>query len=134
MSDATSPIQVAVFAALAGFGSLSALVGARVYPSLAPNPVTKPYVVWQEIFETPSNDLSGSALTGTLSRFLIQASSWAEGSRGPTIARDVDRQVRAAMIAATQFKALIVDARAMPYEPDTKLHCYQTDFAVWLRN
>lgn len=128
-------IQRLIFESLGGFAGLSALVGARIYPDLAPSGVARPYVVWQEIALTQANDIGGSAETSGLSNYLIQITSWAEGSgaRGATVAREVDTQVRLAMIAATGFKSLLRDARALGYEQDTKLFGNQTDFSVWVK-
>lgn len=128
-------IQAAVFAALGGYAGLSTIVGAKIFPDVAPQGTGAPYVVWQEIsLVAASNDMAGSVETGGLSNFRIQVTSWAKGSdRGATKAREVDGQVRLAMIAATGFKSLLVDNRALPFEQDTKLHGVQSDFSVWLR-
>ena len=126
-------IQSAVFNALSTYSGLSSLVGARIYPDVAPQDAIAPRVVWQEISEIQANDLGGSVETGGLNRYLIQVTSWAKGAeRGATKAREVDTQVRLAMNAASGFKTLLLDSRALDYEPETSLHGYQSDFGVWL--
>jgi hypothetical protein len=124
------PIQQKIYEALAGFAALSALVGTRVYPDIAPQDVARPFVVWQEISLQQMNDMSGSAESSGLSNYHIQVTSWAAKA---TDARDLDKQVRLAMIAASAFKSLLNDSRAMPYESDTKLFGTQSDFSVWLK-
>ena len=128
-------IQSAVYAALAAHAALATQVGARVYPDEAPQGTVSPYVVWQEIsLVAQGNDLGGSVETGGLSQYRVQITSWAKGSdRGATKAREVDGNVKLAMIAATGFKSLLVDSRALPYESETKFHGVQSDFSVWLR-
>ena len=127
-------IQSAVFAALSGYSGLSSLVGARIYPDVAPQDAIAPRVVWQEVSELQANDLGGSVETSGLNRYRIQVTSWAKGAeRGATKSREVDSQVRLAMNAASGFKTLLLDSRALDYEPETSLHGYQSDFAVWIR-
>jgi hypothetical protein len=123
-------IQQAVFEALAGYAGLSQLVGARVYADVAKQGVSRPYVVWQEISTTEVNDLSGSAETSGTHNYRIQVTFWAVDA---TRAREGNKQVKLAMIAASGIKSLAIDTRALPYEPDTKLHGMQTDFSVWIR-
>ena len=124
-------LQSSMFSTLAGFAGLSALVGARIYPEIAQQQATKPYVTWAEIsfVGTPAIDV-GTRETSGLNNYRIQVSSWAV--KAGTV-RDVDAQVRLAMQAATLFKSLIVDARSLDYEPDTKLFGFATDFSVWLK-
>ena len=123
-------IQRYLFEALGGYAGVSALIGTRIYPDVAPQGVARPFVVWQEIFTQQQNNLGGSVETSGLTNYLIQVTCWATSG---TLAREVDAQVRLAMIAATSFKSLLSNARAMDYEPDTKLHGHQSDFSVWLR-
>lgn len=124
-------LQSALFAELGGFAGLSALIGSRVYPDIAPQDVARPYVTWSEIsfVGTPAIDV-GTRETSGLNNYRIQITSWAV--KAGTV-RDVDAQVRLAMQAATRFKSLIVDARSLDYEPDTKLFGFATDFSVWLK-
>lgn len=122
-------LQSLLFTALSGFAGLSALVGSRVYPTVAPQEVAKPYVCWQEYALILANNMSGSAGVGKGDNYKVQVTSWALTG---TLARDVDAQVQAAIVAATGFKGLHLDTRALDYEPDTKLHGYQSDFSIWI--
>ena len=128
-----SSIQSAMFSALGGHAGLSALVGARIFPDIAPQDAGTPFVVWQEVSLSTPQDLNGTATANGVDNFRIQVSSWATTVRGGSIARSVNDQVRAAMAAATGFKSLLLDSRAMPYESDTRRHGFQSDFSVWLR-
>lgn len=124
-------IQQAMYESLGGFAGISALVGARVYPDIAPQDVARPFVVWQEINTEQMNSLAGSVESGGLTNYLIEATCWAATGAG---ARNLDAQVRAAMIAATQFKSVLSDGQSLGFDPDTKLYGYQSDFSVWLRS
>lgn len=129
-----TPIQTAIFTTLGQFAGLNALVGARIFPDVAAQDAIPPRVVWQEISEVQPADLGGTSETASLKNCRVQITSWAKDSgRGASIARDVDYQVRLAMQQASLFKSILVDARALPYEPDTKLHGMQSDFSVWLK-
>lgn len=130
----TIAIQSAIFTALAGNAGLAARVGQRIYPGgNAPQGVAKPYVTWQEISEVPASSVDGGTPATNTINYRIQINTWASGLDGATTARDVDALVRAAMAAASAFKSLVLDARSLDYEPDTKLYGYSTDFSVWLR-
>lgn len=126
-------LQAAIFAALGQYAGLSALVGARIFPDIAPQDAGTPFVVWQEVSLQTPQDLNGFAISGGVDNYRIQITSWATTVRGATIARNVNDQVKAAMAAATGVKALLVDSRAMPYESDTRRHGMQSDFSVWLK-
>ena len=121
-------LQQAIFEVLAGAAGVSNIVGTRVYPDAAPQGVARPYVVWQEISDVPENGLDGAL---GLDNFRVQVTCWAEKA---TDARALLVQVIAAMAASAQFKSLLADRRALPFEPDTKLFGSQADFSVWLRS
>ena len=126
-----TPRQEKIYATLAGFGGLASLLGSRVYPDIAPQGVARPFVVWQEIYTDPMNNLGGSVEVNGLANLLIQVSSWATSA---TLARDVDLQARLAMIAGTQFKSLLRDSPSLGFEDDVKLFGIQSDFSVWLKS
>lgn len=122
-------LQSAVYAALAGHAGVGGLVGARVYPDVAPQGAAVPYVVWQEISNVQVNDLGGSYETSGKHQVRVQVTFW---DRNGTKSREGGKQARLAMIAASGFKSTCVDQRALPYEEDTKLHGDQSDFSVWI--
>lgn len=122
-------LEDSVYAALAGYAGLSALVGARIYPDEAPQNTVSPYVVWQEISMLPTNDLNGSAVSGSLENSRVQVTCYAKKT---SQAKAALLQARTAMFAASQFRCTEEDRRAPPFEPDTKLFAAQADFSVWL--
>lgn len=126
-------IQQHMFNTLAGYAGVANLVGSRVYPDNADQGVAKPYLVWQEVsLLKVGNDLGGSVESSGLDNYRIQVTAWANGIKGASDARALDYQVRLAMIAATAFKSLHIDSRALPFEPETKMYGFQSDFSVWL--
>lgn len=126
-------LDTEIFSALGGFQGLSDLVGARIYPvGTVPAQVAKPYVTWQEITDTAVQDLDGTnGGSGGLDRYRVAITTW---DLKRTTARAVALQVRLGMEAASAYKALHLDRRDVPFEPDTKLNGIQQDFAVWLRS
>lgn len=125
-----SPLQSSMFATLGQYAGVSDLVATRIYPDQAPQGVAKPYVVWQEISLVQVSDMSGSSETSGLHNYRVQVTFW---DLNQTKSREGDRQVKLAMIAASAFKSVHVDTRALPYEPETKLYGMQSDFSVWLK-
>lgn len=122
-------IQQAIFSALAGYSGVSDLAGARVYPDEAPASPAKPYLVWDEISDNEENDLSGSAETGGKHNYRIQITSW---DVDQTKAREMNKQVKLAMLSASGFKSLHLDTRSLGRDQDTKLYGMQSDFSVWI--
>lgn len=120
-----------IFTAIAGNTQVAAVVANRVYRSQAPQAVARPYVVWQSIGRREIFDLDGSVATGGLENPRLQVTAWAVKASD---ADALDLLIATAMFAASAFKALRVDHRDMPYEPDTKLYGSQTDFSLWRSN
>jgi hypothetical protein len=84
-------LEEALYARLSGYASLTALVGARIYPLRAPQTAPLPYVVYQRI-----STIRWSAMgvdTG-LARPRMQLTAWAST---PAAAKAVKEQVRAAL-------------------------------------
>lgn len=121
-------VQSDLYDTLGQYAGLSAMVGVRIYPDVAPQDAATPRLVWQEVTDAPQNGLDGH---DGLDNYRIQVTSWALNG---TLARSVDAQVRAAMAAATAFASICVDNRSLGYEPDTRLHAMQSDFSVWYRS
>jgi hypothetical protein len=84
-------IEQAFFARLAGFAGLAALVGARIYPVLAPEAAAAPFVVYQRITGERIDSLSGPSGMAT-PRFQVDvyATSYAAS-------RAIAEQVRLAL-------------------------------------
>lgn len=137
---APSPFQTAVFGVLGQDAALSAAVGARIYPDLAPQGCTRPFCVFQEISADPATDLDSSSNdsgAGGLILYRLQVTSYAEGAKGASTARGTDKLVRDAMRAASAsgtLKSRWVDSRALDPEVDVKLYGHQSDFLVWFKS
>lgn len=116
-----------IYGALAGHSGLSTLVGARVYPDVAPQAVAKPYVVWQQIWSETAEDFDGPASASSLDIHQIQITSWADTAQK---AISVQEQVRLAIETASAFDAWGEQQRSMGYESDTKLFGRQIDFFI----
>lgn len=123
-------IQSAIYSALGQYAGVSALVGTRIYPDVADQDCARPFIVWMELETEQMNSLAGSVESSGLTNYLIEITSWAVSR---TASRELDAQVRLAMIAATSFKSLLSNAQTLGQEPDTKLFGYQSDFSVWLK-
>lgn len=126
-----STLEQILFSQLGSHAGLSDLVGARIYPDVAPRGVAKPYVVWQEISGMPMVDTDGS---GGLTYYRVQISAWALSAAS---ARAVMTQVLDAMNSAAgasprTYRSLVVEpgVRSAGFEFDTKLHGKQCDFSV----
>lgn len=122
-------IQQAIFNALAGYSGVSGLVGTRVYPDEAKQGVVKPYIVWEELSDNEENDLSGSAETGGKHNYRIQVTCW---DVDQTKARELNKQIKLAMSAASGFKSLHLDTRSLGKNVDSKVYGMQSDFSVWI--
>lgn len=121
-------VQSDLYTTLGTHAGLAGLVGARIYPDVAPEDAIAPRVVWQEIADVPQNGIDGH---NSLDNYRIQVTSWGSSA---TQARAVEAQVRAAMAAATAFTNVCVDIRALGFEAETKLFGMQSDFSVWWRS
>ena len=121
-------VQADIYATLGQYAGLSAMVGARIYPDVAPEGVAVPYCVWQEVSTVPINALDGH---NGLNNFRIQVVSIGVTA---LISRNVAAQVRAAMAAATLFKSLEVDFGSADFEVGSKMLGARSDFSLWHRN
>jgi len=102
-------IDDAVFQRLAGFAGLSALVGSRIYPDVAPDNATAPYVVYQT--QAPI-DLGGDMdESGDLVTTRAQVDAWAaKRSQADKVAKQVRRALRD--FSGTVAGVRIADIRA----------------------
>ena len=118
-----------VYEALGGYGALGALVGARIYPDIAPMGVATPYVVWSEVGNTPMNNLSG--VVPDVNNYQLQVVCLALTALQ---ARDVADKVRAAMATASGFKSLEVSYGSADFEEGSKVFGVRVDFSIWYRS
>ncbi|MDR6447482.1 hypothetical protein J2794_003598 [Paraburkholderia terricola] len=106
------------------YAVLKVLVGGRVYPSVAPAGVTRPYIVYQGVGGQDETTFDGP---DSLQNRRVQVVVWS------TIAGEADsinEQVRAAL-AAEPVGGVPLGAPVDVYEDDTKLYGSQQDFSIW---
>jgi len=102
---------------------LAALVSGRAYPLVAPDPVAKPYTVFQVIVETPQNNLDGASGLSNR-RFQIDHYATSYGA-----VKTLAESTKTAMAGAS-FKSLHLSSIDF-YENDTQLYRIMMDFSVW---
>lgn len=108
------------------YSLLSPLVGARVYPDIAPNGAERPFITYQQIGGQALNPLS-NAPPGKHNA-LMQINVWADTRlQASTLALEVEDAMR----TADQFAARPQMAFISTYEPDTKLYGAIQDFSIW---
>lgn len=79
---------------------VSALVGTRVYPDLAPANAALPYIVWA--VESETEEQTFSSPTGNLRMTRISIECWADRmATGTKTARDIAEAVRTALVNYT---------------------------------
>lgn len=120
-------IESDIFGTLALNSGISAIVGTRVYPVIAPELTVPPFCVYTKVVTNPVNSLIGAnPLTNPLFQIDIYA-------RTHTQASSLGILLREAILAATPFSAVWRDTRD-DYEPDTKLFRVSLDFSIWTVN
>lgn len=116
------------YTTLAGYSGLSALVGARVYPDVAPQGVTCPYIVWSEVGNNPMTSIGGGV--PDCNNYRVQVTVVALTALN---AREVAEQVRAAAGAATLVKCVELDYASADFEVESKRFGVRVDLSVWHR-
>ena len=109
------------------FAALRTLVSDRVYPDLAPDPVTKPYIVYQQVGGAAVQFVGADVPSKKNSR--MQVSVWGE-TRAQVSALAV--QVEDALRGTASLQTIVLSAPVATYDPDTKLRGSQQDFSIWI--
>lgn len=105
------------------FTTLTGLVGGRVYPMIAPDSPVTPYILYQNIANTPEVCLAGNI---PISNTRMQIDAYDKTYAGvKTLKADID----AAMLAAT-FKNVPLMQRDL-FENEVKLYRIQQDYSIW---
>lgn len=112
-----------IFNALALNTGVSSMVGARIYPNVAPEEVAKPYIIITRILTNHQNSLDG---TNALRNPHFQIDMF--GTRRDDL-RILADAVQASMMAAS-FPA-VPGNDLETYEPDTRIHHIIQDYSVW---
>lgn len=124
-------IEKALVNRLNNYSGLTALVGSRVYPLVAPNNVMRPYIVYQKI-SGPQVHTMGQDPGLQYPRF--QFSCWGETYSS---VKAVGAQVKAALsdysgtLLGVVIQRIIFENILDSYEADTGLFGCRLDFLVW---
>ena len=106
------------------FDTLKGLVSNRVYPDVAPDLVTKPYMTYQQVGGLSVNFLDPTVPGKKRSRFQINV--WGDTrAQVATLAAQVEDALR----VVPSMQTVVEGAPIGVYEPDTKLRGTMQDFA-----
>lgn len=108
------------------FDLVKGLVSNRVYPDVAPQGTTRPYITYQQIGGRPVAFLESSLPSKRNGRF--QVNVWADTRLA---AAALALQVEAALVAATSMQISVLTEPVSDYEEDTGLFGTRQDFSVW---
>lgn len=117
-----------VFALLSADAGVAALVAKRIYPQIAPQPLTKPYVVYAVVSDEPLNSLQGD--TSGLGSARVQIDCYATSYRDVQAVADAVDAVLKARNVYNDSSSLRLSRRDL-YESDTKLHRVSADYSIW---
>jgi hypothetical protein len=113
----------AIQSALTGSGALTAIVGARIYQTLAPEDVARPYVIWTLVSAVPENQLPYAPEDDDQR---VQVDTFSESQTQA-------RQAVQAAADACEAIGYIVFGPWFSFEDDTKLHRGSFDVEVWTK-
>jgi len=126
-------VEDGVFDRLSNYAGLSALVSARIYPYIAPQGVTDPYVVYRRI---STSRLSNLGADTTMAVMILEIVAW---SKNKDTAASVAVQIRAAFqrYSGTNSSIVFEDAYIINeedfYDPETLYFHIPIDFEIWHR-
>ena len=106
------------------FGALSALVGGRVYPDVAPDDTPTPYITYQQVGGRSVSFVDSTAPNKKNAR--VQINVWAATR---TAASDLGRTVEDTL--RTALRATALGALVATYDPETRLRGTRQDFSIW---
>lgn len=117
----------AVVALLAADSAVVAIVGARMYPNVAPQGAAAPFLVYQVISDVPENSLADNS--PRLSSIRLQVDCY---SPRYLQAHALAEAVEAKLVAAStpDFSAWRDTTRDL-FDAEAQMHRVSTDFAVW---
>ena len=98
----------------------------RTFPDYAPTDTARPYVTWQQIGGDVV-DFVDSAIPSK-ENALIQINVWSDRRAE---AKDLIKQIEAALITAAVFQARPAGAAASDADPDMARYCSRQDFSIW---
>jgi hypothetical protein len=106
------------------FNTLKGLVANRVYPDVAPEGASRPYITYQQTGGQAINFVDGANPGKRNAR--IQINVWADSR---SAASGMQKQAEDALRAVSQ--STILGAAVATFEPETKLYGTRQDFSFW---
>lgn len=107
------------------YTALSSLASGKVYPLVAPEKITAPYIVYSRISSTPENTLDGGA---TIDLVRIQVDTYANTY---SAVKSLAESVRSALEGSAAKATLQTDQDL--FEPDLKVYRISQDYYCWQR-
>ena len=102
----------------------------RIFPILAPQEVTKPYIVFHKISGNTIEPMDAGAGSGNGTENLrFRFTCWDDDI---TVSQDLAKKLQTALRAATTFAAVNVYDRD-DYEVETQLYSVSLDFSIWYK-
>jgi len=114
-------IESDLYAHLKNDSGVSALIGTRIYPLMAPQNVIDPYITYQVVNDNSKQCIGGSVYQND-TRF--QVDCW---SKKYSEVKAIKEAVESALIG---FKSSYAISNMDDYEPDTKLYRQLIDFKL----
>lgn len=114
-------IESDLFAGLSGLAA-----GTRVYPDVAPNNPTAPYIVWQVVGGQVVTFLE-AAMPG-LRNARVQVAAWATTRQA---ASNLSRAAEQALVTSATLLAQPIGAMVNDFDEDTSLYGSRQDFSLW---
>lgn len=99
---------------------------AQVWPTVAPTDTPRPYVTYQQIGGDVLEYLDNPPPMAR--NAYMQINAWSDD---PQVAKDLMRQIEAALLAATAFAASPMAAMQDDHDPDMQVYGARQDFSVW---
>jgi hypothetical protein len=107
--------------------ALQGLAGGQVFPDVAPESTSVPYITYQAVGGEPINFLSGDRPGKTNAR--IQVNVWAKTRLE---ASELGEQVEDAIRAAVDLQPEVLTGRVATYDEATRYRGTMQDFSCWL--
>jgi hypothetical protein len=106
------------------YTALSGLASNKVYPMVAPDKITAPFIVYSRLSSTPENTLDGGS---TIDLVRIQVDTYENTYSAVKLLAE---SVRLAMESNVLLKATLQSEQDL-FEPDLKFYRISQDYYVW---
>ena len=120
----------AVYSALSADGTVSGLVGTRIYPNVMPEGSDLPAVVYSVISDVPENSFTG-AYADRLRGARVQVDCYARPSTAGGAYRQAETLAEAVDACLTSQLTCWREVSRDLYDDVTQYHRVSIDFAVW---